>query len=176
MSMYRGVQFTVTCHLVQTQGAVPTLYLNFSFYAQFSRADPSQVPGVGWHWAGWDVAVELTLVLRGESQRTRVLRLHPPSPSRKVNRAKQKNRLEIEPGNKEGLISFVSAQGFFFFSCCSYAFSLPLSAEGHASIPPPRVDSAGNALGRHHVLQENVVYKYSGALCYKETFYQRAPN
>lgn len=59
----------------------------------------------------------LTPVMLGKRQLTRVLRLRPPFPSHKVNCTKQKNRLEIEPGNKEGLISFVSVLaclGFFF--------------------------------------------------------------
>lgn len=108
------------------------LKLNFSFYTQFSMADPLLGPNHGTALGRTrhpQVAVVLTRVMQGTRQPTRVLWLHPPFPSRKVNCAKQKNRLEIEPGNKEGLISFVSVLAFFF-SCSLHSFSLSLSAEG----------------------------------------------
>lgn len=73
----------------------------------------------------------LPLLSQGEGARLVLLR--PAFPSHKFNCAKQKNRLEIEPCNKEGLISFVSVLAFCFSVCLlffCFFFFLPLSAEG----------------------------------------------
>lgn len=124
------------------------LKLNFSFYTQFSMADPLLGPNHGTALGRTrhpQVAVVLTRVMQGTRQPTRVLWLHPPFPSRKVNCAKQKNRLEIEPGNKEGLISFVSVLAFFFFLQFALFFSL---LECRRGMPP--------SLRRGFILEQTV--------------------
>lgn len=78
----------------------------------------------------------LPLLSQGEGARLVLLR--PAFPSHKFNCAKQKNRLEIEPCNKEGLISFVSVLAFCFsvclLLCFFFFFSSPL--ECRRGMPP----------------------------------------
>lgn len=78
----------------------------------------------------------LPLLSQGEG--ARLVLLCPAFPSHKFNCAKQKNRLEIEPRNKEGLISFVSVLAFCFsvclLLCFFFFFSSPL--ECRRGMPP----------------------------------------
>lgn len=62
--------------------------------------------------------------------------LPPAFSSHRFNYTQQKNRLEIQPGGKDGLISFVSALGFWF-SVCLLVFSL----ECRRGIPPSKQET-----------------------------------